>query len=131
MRPNAPGRRLGINLPEPTSSNLHHPLFFSFNGNSLSSDPVLLLGEIWSRRRRLMLTGLYFLAGLIGFVYICWWTYLNDRPGADGLPRLGLLAMKSPADEADAAELKKTPAWKRKRSAAAVAAPSKRRRTGR
>lgn len=78
-----------------------------------------------------MLTGLYFLAGLIGFVYICWWTFLNDRPGAEGLPRLGFLAMKSPADEADAAALKKTPAWKRKRTATAAVAPSKRRRTGR
>lgn len=129
MRLNAPGCRFG-NFPEPTSSNLHHPLFFSFNGNSLSSDPVLLPGEIWPRRGELKLTGLYFLAGLIGFVYICWWTYLNDKPGADSLPRLGLLAMKSTADDVEGA-LKKTPSWKRKRTATAAVAPSKRRRAGR
>ncbi len=58
-----------------------------------------------------MLTGLYFLAGLIGFVHICWWTYLNDKPGADGLPKLGLLAMKSPADETEANVYIGGPLW--------------------
>ncbi len=78
-----------------------------------------------------MLTGLFFLAGLVGFVYICWWTYLNDRPGANPTPTLGLLAMTSPADEAEAAQAGKAPAWKRSRSANSTRARRKWQRNGR
>lgn len=78
-----------------------------------------------------MLTGLFFLGGLIAFIYICWWTYLNDRPGANSTPVLGLLAMTSPADEAEDAEAGKTPAWKRQRSTNSARARRKWQRNGR
>lgn len=78
-----------------------------------------------------MLTGLFFLAGLFAFVYICWWTYLNDRPGASPLPKFGFLAMISPAEEAEEAQAKKAPAWKRKGSTTAAIARNERQRIGR
>lgn len=78
-----------------------------------------------------MLTGLFFLAGLAAFLYICWWTYLNDQPGASELPRLGLLAMKTAVDDADKAQDRKAPGWKRKGSTAKAVERNMRRRFGR
>jgi hypothetical protein len=60
-----------------------------------------------------MLTGLFFLGGLLAFVYLCWWIYDNERHPDGALPRRGLLAMAAVDDVAEEAAKRKTPAWKR------------------
>jgi hypothetical protein len=85
-----------------------------------------------------MLTGLFFLGGLVAFTYVCWWICDNERTPDGALPQRGLLAMASMDDLASEAADRKTPGWKRKRTSAAPTAkkanPSRKasyRRTGR
>ncbi len=66
-----------------------------------------------------MLTGLFFLGGLVAFTYLCWWIYDNEQRPDGMLPQRGLLAMATPEDVAAEAKEKHTPAWKRRRTSAA------------
>lgn len=63
-----------------------------------------------------MLTGLFFLGGLVAFTYLCWWVYDNERHPDGMLPRRGLLAMAMPDELASEAKQKKTPAWRRNKA---------------
>lgn len=64
-----------------------------------------------------MLTGLFFLGGLVAFTYLCWWIYENERDPDGMLPRKGLLAMATLDDLAEDAKERKKPAWQRKTTA--------------
>lgn len=63
-----------------------------------------------------MLTGLFFLGGLVAFTYLCWWIFDNERHPDGMLPQRGLLAMSTPAELASEDKVKKTPAWKRRKT---------------
>ncbi len=64
-----------------------------------------------------MLTGLFFVGGLVAFSYLCWWIFDNERTPEGALPQRGFLAMATAADVASEAKEKKMPAWKRKKNA--------------